>query len=449
MSVTTPRPPGAGSGAPRAGDTGTDSPASGRPGLLSLTTMGRLESPLTSYYLVLGTTVALTVIGLVMVLSSSSVESLRQNGSSFAVFGKQAVFALLALPCAMTAARLGEQAWRRLAWPLLGLCVIGLGLVLTPLGYGTNGNRNWISVAGFSLQPSEFAKLALVVWGAAVLARKRALLNRLPHVLVPVIVPGAAIVVGLVLQGHDLGTALVLLVVLGSLIWTAGVPKRFFAAGALGAAVLVALVVKTRENRLTRIDAWLSGACAQGQDYHATCWQPIHGKWALASGGWWGLGLGASREKWSWLPEAHNDFIFAVLGEELGLAGALVVIGLFALLGVGLFRVAARSEDPFVKIATGGVIVWVLGQAVINIGAVVGLLPVVGVPLPLVSSGGSALVTTLVGLGMVIGFARREPGAPEALAARAVLVRRSLAVLPGRRLRGGGRALLHRHGRGR
>jgi len=254
-------------------------------------------------------------------------------------------------------------------------------------------------------------------------------------VLIPVVVPGAALVLGLVLKGHDLGTGLILLTVLGALLWIAGVPKRFFAVGALSAGVLVALVVQGRENRLARIDVWLSGACANMENYHNTCWQPVHGKWALASGGWWGLGLGASREKWSWLPEAHNDFIFAILGEELGLAGALVVLGLFALLGVGLYRVVVRSDDPFVKIATGGVMAWVLGQAVINIGAVVGLLPVVGVPLPLVSSGGSALVTTLIGLGMVIGFARREAGANEALAARAALVRRSLAVLPGRSLR--------------
>jgi cell division protein FtsW len=155
--------------------------------------------------------------------------------------------------------------------------------------------------------------------------------------------------------------------------------------------------------------------------------------WALASGGWWGVGLGGSREKWGLLPEAHNDFIFAVIGEELGLIGTLAVLGLFAILGYGLFRIVLRTDDLFVKIATTGVLTWVLGQAVINIGAVLGLLPVVGLPLPLVSSGGSALVMAMLALGMVIGFARREAGAPEALAARGGLVQRSLAVLPVRR----------------
>jgi cell division protein FtsW len=159
----------------------------------------------------------------------------------------------------------------------------------------------------------------------------------------------------------------------------------------------------------------------------------LHALWALASGGWWGLGLGESRQKWFWLPEAHNDFIFAIIGEELGLVGTLAVLGLFAMLGIGLFRLVIAADDVFVKIATGGVLAWVLGQALVNIGAVVGLLPVVGVPLPLVSSGGSALVTTLIALGMVLGFARRVPGAAEALASRPSVVARSLAVLPGRR----------------
>jgi cell division protein FtsW len=185
----------------------------------------------------------------------------------------------------------------------------------------------------------------------------------------------------------------------------------------------------TSPNRLGRFDVWL------GRDTNefGAARQPIHGRYALADGGWFGLGLGASREKWGLLPEAQNDFIFAVIGEELGLAGTLAVLGLFAILGYGLFRIVLRSDDLFVKIATGGVLTWVLGQAVINIGAVLGLLPVVGLPLPLVSSGGSALVATMLGLGMVIGFARREAGAPEALAAQGGLVSRSLAVLPVRR----------------
>jgi cell division protein FtsW len=182
-----------------------------------------------------------------------------------------------------------------------------------------------------------------------------------------------------------------------------------------------------------RISTWASGCSTDSTHYLDVCYQTVHGEFALATGGWLGVGLGGSREKWGLLPEAHNDFIFAVIGEELGLVGTLAVLALFVVLALGLFRIVIRSDDLFVKIATGGVLTWVLGQAVINIGAVLGLLPVVGVPLPLVSSGGSALVMAMVALGMVIGFARREAGAAEALAARAGLVRRSLAVLPVRR----------------
>jgi cell division protein FtsW len=206
---------------------------------------------------------------------------------------------------------------------------------------------------------------------------------------------------------------------------------RVFAMAAGLAVPVVGLLVASSANRMGRINTWLSGqACT---DVFGTCLQTVHSQWALATGGWWGVGLGASRQKWSWLPEAHNDFIFAIIGEELGLAGTLAVLALFALLGFGLFRLVLVSNDMFVKVATGGVLVWVLGQAVVNVGAVIGVLPVIGVPLPLVSSGGSALMTTLIALGMVLGFARRVPGAREALRSRPSVVRRSLAVLPGHR----------------
>lgn len=386
----------------------------------------RWETPVTSYYLLLGSTVLLVAIGLVMVLSSSSVESYAQSGSSFAVFGRQALFAGLGLPLMWGAARLPVRTWKRLAWPLLGLAVVGQLLVFSPLGVGVKGNTNWIEVAGVRAQPSEAAKLALAVWCAAVLARKRKVLHTWAHVLVPV-GPFAGLVVGLVLAGRDLGTALVLMAVVGGALFVAGVPGRMFAlAGGLAAAAALSLVA-TSSNRMQRVESWLSGTCT---DYYGACWQTTHGKWALASGGWWGVGLGASREKWAWLPEAHNDFIYAIIGEELGLPGTVVVVLLFAALGVACARVVRRSDDLFVKIATAGVMAWVVGQAMVNMAVVLGLLPVIGVPLPLVSSGGSALISTLVALGMVLSFARAEPGAAEALDARPGVVRRSLAVVP-------------------
>jgi cell division protein FtsW len=387
-----------------------------------------LDSPLAAYYLVLGATVALTVIGLVMVLSSSSVESFRQNDSSFTVFNRQAVFAAVGLPLMVLASRVPLRVWKAAAWPMLAVAVAGLLLIFSPLGFGTNGNRNWLDLGSLTVQPSEAAKLALVVWAAAVLARKQKLLHRTHHVLVPV-VPGAVLLLVLVLAGHDLGTAMVMMAIAAALLFAGGAPLRVFVAGGAVLASAVFVLATSNQNRMSRITAW-SGGCTD--DYYGTCWQSIHGKWALATGGWWGVGLGASREKWSYLPEAHNDFIFAIIGEELGLVGTLVVLALFALLGIGLFLVVVRSDDLFVKVATAGVLTWVIGQAAVNIGTVLALLPVIGVPLPLVSSGGSALVTTLVALGMVVGFARRQPGVPQALAARVGVVRRSLAVVPGR-----------------
>jgi cell division protein FtsW len=311
---------------------------------------------------------------------------------------------------------------------------IGLQLlVFVPgIGIGEGGNLNWIIVGPITLQPSEVCKVALIVWGATVLARKRPLLNRTSHLLIPV-VPVAVLVLGLVLLGHDLGTSLILVAIVGALLFVAGAPLRWFLAGAALATVVVTLLVTTSGNRTGRLTIWLSG-CESAMQEQA-CWQPVHGQYALATGGWWGVGLGGSREKWNWLPAAHNDYIFSIIGEELGLPGTLTVLVLFGLLAFGLYRLVVSTDDLMVKIASAGVFAWVLVQALVNISVVLDLLPVIGLPLPLVSSGGSALVTTLVALGITLGFARRVPGAPEALAARGSVVKRSLAVLPVRVLR--------------
>ncbi|HET8601882.1 MAG TPA: putative lipid II flippase FtsW [Segeticoccus sp.] len=386
----------------------------------------RLESPVATYYLLLGSTTMLVIIGLVMVLSASSVESYAANGSSYTVFLNQLEFAVLGIIGAIIASRLSVGFLRKVAPWAFGGAVLLQGLVFSPLGVSVLGNRNWIEIAGQRLQPSEFAKVALVLLGAAILTRKRRQLGKFRHALIPLLVPCGGLLVGLVLLGHDLGTALVLLAIIAGVLFAAGVPLRgFLVAGGSFAALAGALVI-TSPNRMGRITTWL-GSCqnalAQG------CFQKVHGEYALADGGWWGVGLGASREKWSWLPEAHNDFIFAIIGEELGLPGTLVVIGLFAVLAFACYRLVLRTDDFFVRIASAGIMVWILVQAIINIGAVIGLLPIIGVPLPLVSSGGSALVTTLVGIGILFSFARNEPGCKEALQARPSMVRRTLAVV--------------------
>ena len=392
-----------------------------------------MDTPVTSFVLVASATAMLLVFGLLMVLSSSSVESFATTGNAWAIAGRQVMFAAIGLPLLLVAARTPVRWWKRLAWPLLLGALALQALVFVPgLGVEVNGNRNWIRVAGFTAQPSEAIKLALVVWSAAVLARKRDLLGSIGHVLVPVLFPVGALALGLVLAGRDLGTALVIMITLAGLFFAAGTPLRYFVLGGGVAVAGVAALVLQEQHRITRIQAWLSGdACA---DIYGECWQPTHGMWALASGGWWGLGLGASKEKWAWLPEAHNDFIFAIVGEELGLPGTLSVLLLLVALAVGMVRVAQRTTDPFVVIATTGVMVWVLGQALINIGFVIGVLPVVGVPLPLVSSGGSSLVVTMVALGMVMSFARDEPGARQALATSARAARSGAAVVADLRL---------------
>lgn len=387
--------------------------------------LGQWNSAVTSYYVLVGATALLLVIGLVMVLSSSSVESLDDGDSPYAVFLDQAKYALIGLPILFGLARAPVRFYQAVAWPALGLAIVFQLMVFVPgLGCGTGGNRNWVCLPGFSAQPSETIKVALAIWLGAVLARKLPLLRQWKHALIPA-VPVAGIAVVVVLAGRDLGTALVLIMLVAGALFVAGVPMRLFAFAALPAAGLTAFLTVGSDNRTERISSWLSDEC----DAASSCYQTLHGSWGLASGGWGGLGLGESREKWSYLPAAHNDFIYAILGEELGLIGTLLVLGLFGLLAFAMIRVIRRHPDPFVQITTGAILCWIIGQALVNIAVVIGLAPVIGIPLPLVSAGGSALIMTMAALGVLISFARSEPGAAEALAARPGVVRRSLAVI--------------------
>jgi cell division protein FtsW len=392
----------------------------------------RLESPVTTYYVLLSATAVLVVIGLIMVLSASAIVSYKSSDSSYTIFLRQAQFAAFGAVVMAVAARTPVRRWKALAVPALLGAMVLQALVFTPLGDTVNGNRNWLVLGPVSFQPSELAKLGLVLFGAAVLTRKRKLLGSVKHVLVPYVVPFSVLAIFLVLLGHDLGTVIVMSAVVAAVLYTAGVSWKLFAAGGLGFGLVAAVMILTSENRLSRFDVWLG----RDTDPFGAARQPLHGRYALADGGWWGVGLGASREKWQWLSEPHNDFIYAIIGEELGLPGTLVVLGLFAVLALACYRLVLRTDDLFIRLATGGVMAWIVVQAMVNIGAVIGLLPVIGVPLPLVSSGGSSLVTTMLALGMLLSFARQEPGCAEALAARPSVVRRSLAVIPVGRLRG-------------
>ncbi|MCL1870175.1 MAG: putative lipid II flippase FtsW [Promicromonosporaceae bacterium] len=400
--------------------------------------LGQWDSAVTSYYTLLGVTSLLLVFGLVMVLSSSTVTSIAVGQSPYTVFIRQARFLLIGLPFMLVAMRLPVRWYKRLAWPALFFAAALQCLTFVPrFALSQGGNTGWIGYGSFTMQPAEVGKVALAIWLGAVLGRKQKLLGKWSHTMIPA-VPGAVLILGLVLLGHDLGTAIILaFLVLGAL-WVAGAPARLLTLGSGIAAAIVVYVFIIGQgtgNRMARIMATFDPHC----DVASVCYQSQHGLFALGTGGIFGVGLGASREKWKFLPEAHNDFIFAVIGEELGLLGTLMVLGLFVVLGIAMTRVIRRHPDPFVKITTAAISCWIVGQAFVNIGVVIGVLPVIGVPLPLVSAGGSALVTTMAALGVVISFARSEPGAAEALAARGSVVRRSLSVLGSARRAGGRR----------
>lgn len=357
--------------------------------------------------LIVATVIFLVLFGLVMVLSSSAVTSAQNNeGDFFAIFLRQGLFALIGIPLMLMIARLPAIFWRRWARHAV---MVGLALqllVFTGLGYDYGGNQNWISIAGFTAQPSEFLKLALVVWLATVLADRANAFTDWRSVVIPA-VPVSLVAVVLVLLGQDLGTASIMIAIVLAALFFAGAPLRYLA-GMVAVIVLGAvLFALTSTSRSNRIDVWLNG-CAP-EDYEFTCWQSVHALWALGSGGVFGVGLGNSATKWRWLPHAESDFIFAIIGEELGLIGALVVLVLFAVLAIGLVRLVRRHENPFHRVATGAIMVWIIGQAMVNIAVVLGLLPVLGLPLPFISAGGSALVSSLLAIGVVLSLARDLP----------------------------------------
>ncbi|GAB4076647.1 putative lipid II flippase FtsW [Nostocoides australiense] len=391
-----------------------------------------LDSPVATYYLLLSVTTLLTVIGLVMVLSASMIVSIKDSDNPYAVFYTQAIFAAIGTVAMLIAMRLPLGFWKRIGGAAL-IGAIGLqALVFSPLGFDVQGNRNWIKLPGFSLQPSELAKIALILFGARVLTQKRRFLGSFKESVFPFVFPAAAITLGFVMLGHDLGTAIVLAAIVGGMLLAGGVPLRWFGLAGLGGLALVAAATMTSSNRMQRISIWLDPSqCVPSNErlYYDICRQPLHARYALADGGLTGIGLGASKEKWQWLSEPHNDFIFAIIGEELGLIGALIVLALFALLGYAAYRLVVRTDDFFVRIAASGVMVWILVQAIVNIGAVIGALPIIGVPLPFVSSGGSSLITTMLAMGILLAFARAEPGCAESLSVRPKTVRDSMAVL--------------------
>ncbi|WP_144759453.1 putative lipid II flippase FtsW [Curtobacterium sp. 9128] len=375
-----------------------------------------------TFYSILGVTLFLVVFGVVMVLSSSSVEQYKETHDFFGAFSRQGMYAIIGVPLMLVASRIPTGVWRKYSrWVIVLGLVVQAAVVLTPLGYSIQGNRNWIKLGSFTAQPSEILKLALVLGIGTIIYQKRNRLDEWKQVLPPIalVVAGS---IGLVLFGGDQGTAMVMMILVFGAMFVGGVRLRHIGIGVGAILVLLPFVTMASSSRSSRISAWLSG-CTDTSQYQDLCWQPVHGMWALASGGVFGVGLGNSKAKWSWLPEADNDYIFAIIGEELGLIGAVVVLALFVVLAISMIRIIRLSDDVFVRTVTGGVLAWIIGQALVNIGVVLGLLPVLGVPLPLISAGGSALIMTLVAIGVVLSFARDLPS-------RQTLAARSAARLP-------------------
>jgi cell division protein FtsW len=364
----------------------------------------RLEHPMLHYQILLGATGLLLALGIVMVASASSVFSYQQNnGNSWALATRQLIFAAIGVALMIVVSRMHVDTIRR--WVPLFMVVVGAMLIAVLLvGTAVHGQKNWIDFGGPArIQPSEFAKLAIVMWGADILDRKYHLLEQRNHLLFPVLPVSVSVLLLVIMQG-DLGTAMVMMPIMASLLFFVGAPRRWFMAmGAIALAGIAALSIAA-PYRLARFSSWLDPyADAQG-----TGFQVIHGQRALGSGGWWGVGLGGSREKWGTLPEAHTDFIYAVLGEELGILGTLLVLLIFTLIAIVGLRIARGTNEAFIQIASLGIVAWIVTQALVNIGAVLGILPITGVPLPLVSYGGSSLIPTLLAMGILMAFAKHE-----------------------------------------
>ncbi len=367
--------------------------------------------PINLYYMLIGSTLSLSILGVIMVFSASSIHSLESKGSTYAIVLRQIVFLVLSIPMAWVLSRFSLARWKVIARAGVVISVALLAVVQV-IGKSVNGNHNWISLGFVDVQPSEIAKFLMILWAGFILA-KRERTGSVQTNVITLIAPAFALCILLILMGKDLGSASVFAFILAGLLWVSGVRLGIFA-GLLtfGFAGIAALVVSA-PYRMQRFVVLLN-PFADGQ-YKNTGWQPAHSLLGLASGGLFGVGLGASRQKWGNLAEAHTDFIFAVIGEELGLFGTISTIALLSILLFSIFKIALRAKDPMVRYVCSGIGCWIAIQTILNIGSTLSVLPVVGVTLPLVSYGGSALIATYMGIGFVIGAARRDPAIFEEL----------------------------------
>jgi len=400
---------------------------------------GLLARPLASYYLLLATVGLMVLIGLVMVFSATSLDNYVSRGNAYSSIARQTASALVGFLAFWVCQRLPLRTYRGVAGVALAICFVLVALVdllsflswlKTPAGAAEavavslgpiRADQLWLYLGPIQLQPSELAKLAFALWAADLLARKGAAVARWRDLAVPLF-PVSGLLF-LLVGYHDLGTMLCLLAMFIGVLWAAGVRLRVFGAMiGVGMVGVIGLVLLPGKNsyRMTRLTVWLDLMFGDGKGTDASdeAYQALQGLYALGSGRWFGVGLGEGRLKWGQLPNGHNDFIFAVIAEELGVVGCLVVLVLFGMLAYTGLRIARRVEDPFQRLVAAALTTWLVGQAVINIGGVTMLLPITGLPLPFISDGGSALVVVLAATGILTSLARCEPDAVRALHAR-------------------------------
>ena len=377
-----------------------------------------LQRPDAPYYMILGSLTFLSALGLVMVLSASSVVSLQQSGSTYSIFFRQLIFFGISILAILLVSNWKPRVWEALTRYSLILSFLALCLPLVPgIKLTVNGNTNWIHFAGFTMQPSEFAKLGLILWCAGQLRKfDETVVDRSAMRHVAFVLSGTIPLLMLILKGGDLGTTVIILGIVSIMLFVGGLPLRHFIFMGVAAFAGVVALVAIAPYRLHRFAAVLNPFAPSV--YKLAGWQPAHSVMGLASGGFFGVGLGASRQKWGNLSEAHTDFIFAVIGEELGLLGTLVVLILFIALIYGIFRTAMQTRDLFSRYACAGIGAWMMMQVIINVGSVIGVLPVVGVTLPFISYGGSSLIANFLAIGFVLNVSRRDPRVRAAIAAR-------------------------------
>jgi len=368
-----------------------------------------LDGPYASLQLLLLAGGGLLGFGVLMAASTTISASHTNDAAMWSQLIKEIVFVVIGVPVFWIAVRLPPRGYRVLAYPMLIIATVLLLAVLIPgIGVMAYGARRWIDFGPLQFQPSEFGKLAILVWAADLLGRKQHLrtLSRARQVFLP-LVPVFVIFCALVMREPDLGTTMCFILILVGLLWMVGLPLRYFALLLLGVGAVVTALAVFEPYRLQRLLTFLHPF----DQHNGAGFQTVEGLYALASGGVFGVGLGNGTSKYSWVPNANTDYVYSVIGEELGLIGSVAVLVFFALFAVAGVRIARRSADPFVRLATGGATVWICGQAMINIGYVTALLPVTGIPLPFISAGGASLLVTFAVFGMLVSFARHEPSA--------------------------------------